>query len=116
MHHHLLNKVDVAKRKLYVERKLTEFERDGEVGRLFEQKLRDCGWEEEMRNYCKSIIRAEGLDKVQAADLEEKMQVKGKNLVPMSVREEMFEAVVQMLREEGLLTKEKKYKEDSQPY
>lgn len=114
--HHLLNKVDIAKRKLYVENKLKEYERDGEVGRLFEQKLHDCGWEEEMRNYCKGVIRKEGLDKVQAAELEEKMLVKGKNSVPMSIREELFDTVVHMLREEGLLTKEKKYKPESQPY
>lgn len=114
--HHLLNKVDIAKRKLYVENKLKEYERDGEVGRLFEEKLRECGWEEEMRSYCKGLIRQEGLDKVQAAELEEKMQVKGKNVVPMSVREEMFQAVVHMLREERLLAKDKKYKPESQPY
>ena len=114
--HHQLNRVDVSKRKLYIENKLREYEREGEVSSMFEERLRECGWEEEMMNYCKSIIRKEGLDHVKVEELEEKMMVKGKNIVPMGVREEILSNIVGLLTEDGLLSKEKKYKQDVSPY
>jgi enhancer of yellow 2 transcription factor len=114
-----LYNVDVAKRKLFIDQKLKEFERDTEVGKRFEERLKEVGWHTEMKNYCKGLIREKGLNNVRAeqmAEIEEKMMIKGKNVVPLGVRDEILMDIVTMLREEGLLNKEKKYKQDLDKY
>lgn len=104
-------KIDIAKRRLFVQEKLEEFEKETDLSEVLDTKLRNSGWNELMKNYAKGIIRQEGLDSVQVDQLEERMMVKGKNCVPVEIRDEILHEIVKMLREEGLIPKEKRYKE-----
>lgn len=114
-----LYKVDTAKRKLFIEEKLKEFARDGEVQDAFAERLEECGWNTALKNYAKGLIREKGLGQVTPEDLEEieeKVQAKGMNTVPLAIKDEIFLEIVTMLRDERLLPPEKKYNPDLGKY
>lgn len=114
-----MDKVDIAKRQLYISNKLNEFDRSEEVSQAFDQMLRESGWHEELKNYAKGLMRQKGIGRMDAeslADVEQQVAIKGKNTVKMAVRDELFNEVVRALREEGVLPEEKRYRREIDPY
>lgn len=114
-----MERVDIAKRQLYINNKLNEFERTEEVSQAFDQMLRESGWHEELKNYAKGLIRQKGIGSMDTdtmAEIEQKVTIKGKNTVKISVRDELFNEVVRALREEGVLPEEKRYRREIEPY
>lgn len=114
-----MHKVDLAKRQLYVANKLKELEREGEIAQVFDEKLRASGWHESLKNYCKHEMRKVGIGRMtveKLQEVEEMAMVKGKNTVPMSIREEVFNEVVRSLVEEGVMPPERRYKRDIGEY
>lgn len=114
-----MQKVDLAKRQLYVANKLKELERDGEIAKVFDEKLRASGWHESLKNYCKHEMRKVGLGRMTVEKLQEVQEmatIKGKNTVPLAIRDEVFNEVVRSLVEEGIMPPEKRYKREIGEY
>ena len=72
-----------------------------------------------MKAYCKHQMRLKGLNNLDVeavAEVENQAMIKGKNSVPLGVRQEVLDSIMGLLREEGLINKEKKYKKELEPY
>ncbi|KDO19453.1 hypothetical protein SPRG_15358 [Saprolegnia parasitica CBS 223.65] len=68
----------------------------GEKERLKEalrQKLTACGWRDEMRTYCKELIKTKGIDQITVEDLVDEITPKGRAAVPDSIKAEMLERI-----------------------
>ncbi|CAD8056364.1 unnamed protein product [Paramecium primaurelia] len=64
----------------------------GEQARLEEylkQKFIDVGWKDDLKNHAKQFIRENGLKIVHKEDLYKLLSVKGKETVPMKLREDI---------------------------
>lgn len=65
----------------------------GEKERLLEylrQKLVESGWKDELKNYCKELIRNKGLDRITVADLVEELKPRARATVPAKAKEELL--------------------------
>ena len=48
---------------------------------MLRERLLACGWRDEMKEYCKEVIRKKGLEKVNVEDLVAEITPKGRGLV-----------------------------------
>jgi enhancer of yellow 2 transcription factor len=54
------------------------------------QKLVESGWKDELKNYCKELIRNKGLDRITVADLVEELKPRARATVPAKAKEELL--------------------------
>ena len=81
--------IDIAQRKLFLESKLRESGEEQRLEEYLRTKLIESGWKDELKNHCKEMIRKKGLEKVTVEELVEDLTIKGRNTVPMKVKEDL---------------------------
>jgi len=57
---------------------------------LLRTKLVECGWRDEMKQYCREVIKTKGLEHVTVEDLVSEIIPKGRASVPASVKTELL--------------------------
>ncbi|XP_065828275.1 transcription and mRNA export factor ENY2-like [Oscarella lobularis] len=80
-----------------INQKLVE---SGEKERLMEMlrmKLMECGWRDQLKAYCKDIVRQKGLDHVSVDDLVAEITPKGRALVPDEVKRDLLQKIKEFL-------------------
>eukprot|EP00794_Sanderia_malayensis_P018631 gene18631-20513_t len=86
-----------------INQKLTE---SGEKERLQEMlrlKLIECGWRDELKSYCRSIVQQKGIDNVTVDDLVEDITPKARAMVPDDVKKELFQRIKTFITEKSEL-------------
>jgi hypothetical protein len=99
----LNNNVDIAQRKLFLETKLRESGEEQRLEEYLRHKLIDSGWKDELKNHCKEMIRKKGLEKVTVEELVEELTIKGRNTVPMKVKEDLLARIKTYFEDEGFI-------------
>lgn len=97
------NNVDIAQRKLFLETKLRESGEEQRLEEYLRHKLIECGWKDEQKSHCKDMIRKKGLEKVSVEELVEDLTVKGRNTVPMKVKEDLLARIKTYFEDEGFM-------------
>ena len=68
----------------------------GEKDRLKEllrEKLVACGWRDELKEFCKEVIRRKGLEKVTVDDLVAEITPRGRSTIPEEVKAELLKRI-----------------------
>merc|ERR1711935_885473 len=99
----LNNNVDIAQRKLFLETKLRESGEEQRLEEYLRHKLIEAGWKDELKNHCKEMIRKKGLEKVTVEELVEELTIKGRNTVPMKVKEDLLARIKTYFEDEGFI-------------
>mmetsp|Transcript_29858 Transcript_29858/g.41993 ORF Transcript_29858/g.41993 Transcript_29858/m.41993 type:complete len:117 (-) Transcript_29858:28-378(-) len=79
-----------AQIKSAIQQKLTETGENEKWKEFLRSKLVDCGWRDEMKNFCKDIIKAKGVENVTVEDLVAEMTPKGRSTIPPEIRTELL--------------------------
>lgn len=102
--------VDIAQRKLFLEQKLRESREEQRLEEYLRQRLIEVGWKDELKNHCKGrlllildIIRRKGLEKVTVEELVEELTAKGKQTVPLQIKEELLGKIKTYFEDEGFI-------------
>ena len=95
--------VDIAQRKLFLEQKLRESKEEQRLEEYLRQRLIETGWKDELKNHCKEIIRRKGLEKVTVEELVEELTLKGKQTVPLAIKEELLAKIKTYFEDEGFI-------------
>ncbi|ETV97061.1 hypothetical protein H310_09886 [Aphanomyces invadans] len=76
-----------------INQKLIESGEKERLKEILRHKLIECGWRDEMRMYCKDLIKTKGIDQITVDDLVEEITPKGRSSVPDSVKADMLERI-----------------------
>lgn len=90
-----------AQMRATINQKLVE---SGERERLMEllrTRLIECGWRDELKAYCKEIVRQKGLEHVTVDDLVTEITPKGRALVPDQVKKELLQRIRNFLAQQS---------------
>ena len=97
------NEPSLKERKQFLEEKLKESGEEARLENYLRQKLIESGWKEELKKHCKHLIRSKGLERVTMEDLVDELSVKGKSLVPISLKEDLLSKIKYYFEDEGLI-------------
>mmetsp|Transcript_26494 Transcript_26494/g.26740 ORF Transcript_26494/g.26740 Transcript_26494/m.26740 type:complete len:102 (+) Transcript_26494:95-400(+) len=73
----------------------------GEKDRLkdtLRERLLACGWREEMKEFCKEVIRRKGLEKVTVEELVAEITPKGRATIPEEIKGELLQKIRKFLQ------------------
>lgn len=65
----------------------------GEKERLkdhLRMRLKECGWEDQLRLHAKDVVREKGLERIKLEELTKEITPKARSLVPDSVKKELL--------------------------
>ena len=64
-------------------------------------QLIECGWRDELKLYCKELIRKKGLEKVTIEELVGELIAKGRSTVPVRIKDDLLQKIKKYFEEEG---------------
>ena len=64
-------------------------------------RLIECGWRDELKAYCKEIVKRKGLEQVTVEDLVAETTPKGRSLVPDDVKRELLSRIRTFLAQQS---------------
>ena len=65
---------------------------------LLKERLTSCGWRDELKEYCKDVIRRKGLEKVTVEELVAEVTPHGRSTVPEEVKAELLKRIRSFLQ------------------
>eukprot|EP00941_MAST-03F_sp_MAST-3F-sp1_P000732 g732.t1 len=77
----------------------------GEKERLklfLRERLVECGWRDDLKEYCKDMIRNKGLEKITVEELVQEITPRGRATVPDSVKGEIQERIRKFLSDQDV--------------
>ncbi|KAM3143411.1 Transcription and mRNA export factor eny2 [Paramecium bursaria] len=79
--------------------KLKETGEDARLEEYLRQKLIECRWRDELKDYCKEQIRQKGLEKITIEELTDMLYVRGQATIPNKVKEDLLSRLRQFFEE-----------------
>ena len=64
---------------------------------LLRRKLEECGWRDELKAYCKEVIKNKGLEKITVEDLVQEITPRGRATVPSAIKAELLQRIRKFL-------------------
>lgn len=86
--------------RISIHHKLVE---SGEKERLkdhLRMRLIECGWRDQLKLHAKEVVREKGLERVKLEDLVKEITLKGRSLVPDSVKRELLVKIKDFLAQQ----------------
>merc|ERR1711871_1600535 len=71
--------------------KLIETGEKDKLKDLLHERLIACGWRDELKEYCKQVIRRKGLEKVTVEELVAEITPKGRSSVPEDIKADLLQ-------------------------
>ena len=65
---------------------------------LLHERLIACGWRDELKEYCKQVIRRKGLEKVTVEELVAEITPKGRSSVPEDIKADLLQRIRKFLQ------------------
>eukprot|EP00741_Cyanophora_paradoxa_P007881 tig00001224_g7625.t1 len=90
-------KLKDAQMRATINAKLMETGEKDRLKELLATKLTECGWRDEMKSYCKEIIKSKGMDKVTVEELVSEITPRGRATVPDDVKAELLRRIKRFL-------------------
>lgn len=91
--------LDLAQRKAAIEQKLTQ---SGEKNRLKEyvrESLKKCGYSDDIRNYCRNIIRSRPLEDTTITGLVDEVRPHAKLTIPDAIKDDLLNKIKHFIEE-----------------
>lgn len=70
--------------------KLVETGEKDRLKEMLRERLIQCGWRDDLKEFCKDVIRRKGLEKVTIEELVEEITPKGRATIPEDVKAELL--------------------------
>lgn len=68
---------------------------------VIQHRLIECGWRDELKAYCKEIVKRKGLEHVTVEDLVAETTPKGRSMVPDDVKRELLSRIRTFLAQQS---------------
>ncbi|XP_002734714.1 transcription and mRNA export factor ENY2 [Saccoglossus kowalevskii] len=94
-------KVRDAQMRATINQKLVETGEKERLKELLRTKLIECGWRDQLKAYCKEVVRQKGLEHITVDDLVAEITPKGRALVPDSVKKELLQRIRTFLAQQS---------------
>ena len=65
---------------------------------MLHERLIACGWRDELKEYCKEVIRRKGLEKVTVEELVAEITPKGRSSVPDDIKADLLQRIRNFLQ------------------
>ncbi len=78
--------------------KLVETGEKDKLKELLRDRLISCGWRDELKEHCKTVIRQKGLEKVTVEELVSEITPKGRATIPEDVKAELLQRIRKFLQ------------------
>ena len=65
---------------------------------LLRNKLSECGWRDELKAYCKDVIKNKGLEKITVEELVAEITPRGRATVPDAIKAELLQRIRKFLQ------------------
>ncbi|CAI5737610.1 unnamed protein product [Hyaloperonospora brassicae] len=86
--------------KTYLSERLVQSGEKERLKELLRLQLVECGWHEDMKQFCKAVIRNRGIECVTVEDLIEEIVPRARAAVPEEVKSETLEKIKAFLARE----------------
>ncbi|XP_033117198.1 transcription and mRNA export factor ENY2-like isoform X1 [Anneissia japonica] len=90
-----------AKMRASINQKMIETGEKERLKELLRTKLIECGWRDELKAYCKEVVRTKGLEHVTVDDLVAEITPKGRELVPDEVKKDLLQRIRAFLADQA---------------
>ncbi|XP_071957682.1 transcription and mRNA export factor ENY2-like [Antedon mediterranea] len=90
-----------AKMRATIHQKMVETGEKERLKELLRAKLIECGWRDQLKAYCKEVVRTKGLEHVTVDDLVAEITPKGRELVPDEVKKELLQRIRAFLADQA---------------
>jgi len=80
-----------------IEQRLQETGEKDRLKELLRTKLVECGWRDELKAYCKEVIKKKGLEKLKVSDLVSEITPRGRATVPDAIKAELLQRIRKFL-------------------
>ncbi|XP_077982560.1 transcription and mRNA export factor ENY2 [Glandiceps talaboti] len=94
-------KVRDAQMRATINQKLVETGEKERLKELLRTKLIECGWRDQLKAYCKEVVRQKGLEHITVDDLVAEITPKGRALVPDSVKKDLLQRIRTFLAQQS---------------
>lgn len=83
-----------------VDKRLAESGERERLKELLRARLVECGWRDDLKAHCKTIIKSKGLEAITVQDLVSEITPKGRATIPEKVKAELLESIRAFLADE----------------
>jgi len=84
-----------------INQKLVETGESERLKEILRTRLIECGWRDELKAYCKEIVKRKGLEHVTVEDLVAETTPKGRSMVPDDVKRELLSRIRTFLAQQS---------------
>ena len=81
-----------------IHEKLVETGEKERLKTLLRAKLEECGWRDELKKYCKEVIKNKGLEKITVEELVQEITPRGRATVPAAIKAELLQRIRKFLQ------------------
>mmetsp|Transcript_2896 Transcript_2896/g.3665 ORF Transcript_2896/g.3665 Transcript_2896/m.3665 type:complete len:131 (-) Transcript_2896:1698-2090(-) len=81
-----------------INRKLEESGERERIEELLRTKLIECGWRDELKHFCKEVVKNKGLEKISVEELVAEITPRGRATVPDSIKAELLNRIRKFLQ------------------
>jgi len=75
---------------------------------LLRSRLIECGWRDDLKSFCKTVIKNKGLEKITVNELVQEVIPRGRATVPESIKAELLQQIKTFLTSGAQSTNVKK--------
>mmetsp|Transcript_1523 Transcript_1523/g.3690 ORF Transcript_1523/g.3690 Transcript_1523/m.3690 type:complete len:100 (+) Transcript_1523:152-451(+) len=80
-----------------VNQKLEESGEKEKLKELLRKKLIERGWRDELKDFCKEVIKSKGLEQISVEDLVAEITPRGRATIPDDIKAELLERIRKFL-------------------
>ena len=80
-----------------IHQKLIDTGEKDRLKNLLRAKLEECGWRDELKSYCKEVIKNKGLEKITVEELVAEITPRGRATVPAAIKAELLQRIRKFL-------------------
>merc|ERR1712193_5345 len=82
-----------AHMRAQINQRLVETGERERLKELLRTQLAECGWRDQLKQHCKQVVKAKGLEHITVDDLVTEITPKGRELVPAQVKKELLQRI-----------------------
>eukprot|EP01098_Paradermamoeba_levis_P012846 TRINITY_DN5715_c0_g1_i1.p1 TRINITY_DN5715_c0_g1~~TRINITY_DN5715_c0_g1_i1.p1 ORF type:complete len:124 (-),score=48.25 TRINITY_DN5715_c0_g1_i1:9-326(-) len=83
--------------RIYINQKLLETGEKERLKDMLRTKLVECGWRDEMKNYCKETVKSKGVENITVDEIVNEVLPRGRAQVPAAIKTELLTRIRKFL-------------------
>ncbi|XP_013394876.1 transcription and mRNA export factor ENY2 [Lingula anatina] len=90
-----------AQMRASISQKLVETGERERLKELLRTRLIECGWRDQLKAYCKDVVKQKGLEHITVDDLVAEITPRGRAMVPDNVKKELLHRIRTFLAQQS---------------